>query len=518
MESIWTKTCEIERRSSLNKNRTAEVAVIGAGMAGILTAYYLKMAGMDPIILEADRIAGGQTCKTTAKLTAEQDCLYTKLFDKSGREKVALYAAAQREALEAYRTLITQAQIDCDFEECSAYYYSLYHASSMRRNAEIAASLGFQASFTETCKLPFKIAGAVKFEGQAQFHPLKFVKALADELTIYENTPVKRVDGHTLFTDHVTVKANQIVFAGHYPFVNLPGFYFARLHQERSYVLALENAEFEEAASADAALGSDDFFKGMYLGADDGYSFRRWKNCLLLGGGGHRTGKHAGGESYAELRRRAKEWFPNSREVAHWSAQDCMSVDDLPYIGRYAASKPYWYVATGFRKWGMTGSMIAARLLSEQIVLGYSENGKVRVSVGNTYAKNGCESALAPYAALFVPSRFAIGDLAGIAKEGGQSAKGLLKSVFNIPKDSTDAIPVGHGGIVRYNGHKAGVYKDESGRIYAVQPKCPHLGCQLEWNPDEKSWDCPCHGSRFDYTGKLIDNRAQKSLSPAKHS
>lgn len=490
METIWTKTYTPEPHPMLEHDINAEVAVIGGGMAGMLTAYYLKQAGFDPILLEASRIGSGQTGKTTAKISAQLDLPYAKLLAKLGMGKTALFALAEREAVEAYRTLITATPIDCDYTPADACVYSRCDAGAMHASAEIAASLGFTVTYTrKSGELPFPIAAAVKFSGQAHFHPLKFIDSLARELTVYEHTPVRRVEGHTLVTDRAKVQAERIVFATHYPFVNFPGLYFARLHQERSYVLALENAPR---------------LSGMYLGADGGkYSFRRYGDYLLLGGGGHRTGEHGEGGSYADLRERAREWFPNSRPVAHWSAQDCTSIDERPYIGRYTPSKDYWYVATGFRKWGMTGSMIAARLLAEQI------SRDARASTDE-------KPHLAPYTPLFSPSRFALGDIAGIAKESGQSAKGLLKRIFALPQSTADELEKGKGGIVWLNGHKAGVYKDECGKVYAVEPKCPHLGCSLEWNPDEKSWDCPCHGSRFDYEGRLIDNPAQKNLPPAK--
>ncbi len=327
METIWIKTYTPEHHPMLERDISTEVAVIGGGIAGLLAAYYLKMAGFHPIVLEASRIGSGQTGKTTAKISAQLDLPYAKLLAKLGMGRTALIAMAEREAVEAYRTLIDAASIDCDFTPADAYVYSLHDAKSMHTSAEIAASLGFSVSYTQKAgELPVPIAGAVKFSGQAHFHPLKFIDSLARELTVYEQTPVRRVEGHTLFTDSAKVNAERIVFATHYPFVNFPGLYFARLHQERSYVLALENVPQ---------------LNGMYLGADGGkFSFRRFGDYLLLGGGGHRTGEHSEGGSYA-ICARAKEWFPNSRSIVHWSAQDCMSIDERPYVGRYAPSKDY---------------------------------------------------------------------------------------------------------------------------------------------------------------------------------
>lgn len=274
----------------------------------------------------------------------------------------------------------------------------------------------------------------------------------------------------------VVLEANRIVFACHYPFVNFPGLYFARMHQERSYVLALEHA-----AQVDS----------MWIGADQGaYSFRNYGDLLLLGGGGHRCGENSAGGKYALLRQKAKAWFPGCREVTHWSAQDCMTADGVPYIGRYAESRPNWYVATGFQKWGMTSAMVSAMLLRD-LICG---------------VKN-------PYAEVFDPGRFDAAALAGIAAESGQAVKGLAKELFEIPSSTAAAVPGGHGGIVFLHGEKLGVYKDEDGQLTPVELRCQHLGCQLERNPDERSWDCPCHGSRFDRFGNLISGSAQEDLT-----
>lgn len=209
-----------------------------------------------------------------------------------------------------------------------------------------------------------------------------------------------------------------------------------------------------------------------------------------MGGENHRAGENGQGGRYERLRQKAREWFPESREVAHWSAQDCITPDGVPHIGRYAASRPNWYVATGFQKWGMTTSMVSAMILRDMIC------GKEN-----------------PYAQVFDPGRFEAAALPGMAADGGQALKGLVKRFFQIPAEAASEIPPGHGGIVFLNGEKVGVYKEDNGTLHAVDIRCPHLGCQLEWNPDEKSWDCPCHGSRFDRYGQLISGPAQENIS-----
>ncbi|MBQ9265317.1 MAG: FAD-dependent oxidoreductase [Clostridia bacterium] len=471
MESIWTRTCPIGQREPLPHDMKTEIAVIGAGMAGILIADQLQAAGHRVVVLEANRIASGQTRNTTAKITSQHGMMYGKLIDGMGQERARQYAVANEEAIHEYRRIIQDRKIDCDFEEQSAYVYG-DDLEGLQAEAGAAKKLGLPVQLVKAPSLPFPVAGAVRFNHQAQFHPLKFIRQLADPLTIFEHTSVRTVEDHAVATDHGRVQAERIIFACHYPFINVPGFYFARLHQERSYVLALEHAE---------PVG------GMWIGSGkEVYSFRNYGDLLLLGGGGHRTGENTAGGRYDMLRQKAREWFAGSREIACWSAQDCMTPDGVPYIGPYAANKPQWYVATGFQKWGMTSSMAAAMILRDKI------DGKSN-----------------PYAAVFDPGRLEVESIPGIAADGGHAVKGLAKRFFQIPDTDAEKIPAGHGGIVLLDGEKVGVYKEADGAIHPVDIRCPHLGCQLEWNPDEKSWDCPCHGSRFDSQGHLISGPAQ---------
>lgn len=473
MESIWSEEVTIPRRKELIGGLNIEVAVIGGGMAGLLTACFLKEQGCDVVVLEAERIAGGQTKHTTAKITGQHGLIYDKLIRNCGMEKAGLYAKANESAIRAYQKIIEDKNIACDFQRLPSYLYSIKQKEPLMAEADAAAALGIKAYFTKKNKLPFPTAGAVCFENQAQFHPLKFIREISEGITIYENTRVISVKQHIIYTERGTVTADNIVFATHYPFINLPGFYFVRQHQERSYVLALSGA---------AKLN------GMYYGIDrNSLSFRNSGELLLLGGGVHRTGENREGGSYEMLRKEARKLYPNATEIAHWSAQDCMPHDEIPFIGRYSKFRPYWYVATGFKKWGMTSSMIAAMIISDMI--GGKEN---------------------EYAQLFTPQRFYFrASMKNLLKDLGKSTKGLVKGSFHFPFSSVEKLPEGHGGIVRKGLKRYGVYKDEQGIIHQISAKCPHMGCELEWNPDELSWDCPCHGSRYDYDGKLMDNPAQ---------
>lgn len=447
MESVWMEGSKIRKREPLPGDMEAQAVVIGAGLAGILTAYYLNRAGIRAVVLEADRIGSGQTKNTTAKITSQHNLIYDRLIRTFGRRMAGHYASANEAAIGEYERLILEKGIDCDFARCPAYLYSQTGDELLKREAEAAESLGIKASFRTDCELPFPVAGATGFEHQAKFHPLKFLTALAEEVEVYEQTKVLKAEGRRVETARGCVTAEHIVFAAHFPFINVPGYYFARMYQERSYVAALEGAGRLE---------------GMYLGIDrDGLSFRSCGDLLLLGGGGHRTGLNkgagaGGGCGYGTLRSRAREIYPDSHEVLRWSAQDCITLDGLPYIGRFSKRRPDWYVASGFGKWGMTTAMVSARILAALI------------------CGQDC-----PEADIFSPGRkFTAKAAKELAVHGAHTVKGLAKHL----------LPSGNRDIV---------------------PNCPHMGCRLERNPDEESYDCPCHGSRFDREGHLIDGPAQ---------
>jgi len=474
MESIWTKTTTLPSFPSLEGHHKAEICIIGGGMAGILTASLLRDADADVLLLEANRIGSGQTSGTTAKLTAQHGLKYGQIIRDFGRETARQYADANLAAVEHLRQLVQERHIDCDFRNCTSFLYSTRSPDALQAEYDACRTLGMDVFLTACTELPFS-AAALGLKQQACFHPLRLLAALAQELPVFEHTRVLRAEDHTLITDRGSVTADKIIFTCHYPFLNIPGYYFARQHQERSYVLALENA-----------APMDHYYLGI---EEDGLSFRTWDKYLLLGGGSHRTGENRTGGSYEALRRAATQYWPNSRVVSAWSAQDCMPMDGIPFIGQYAENRPDWLVATGFQKWGMSTSMAAANILSS-------------MALGNQPPHN-----------VFSPQRFAVAASAKqLADDTVHSIRGLGRRFLEPGRIPAEELPAGHGGVVNVEGEKLGVYRDESGELFAVSVKCPHLGCQLEWNPDEKSWDCPCHGSRFDVQGRLLDGPAQTDL------
>lgn len=474
MESIWSKTCDRKKNPVLKGHIQADAVVIGGGMAGILTAWQLEQAGVRTVVLEADRIGGGQTKNTTAKITSQHGLFCCTFIEKKGEEAARKYVEANQAAVEEYKKIIREKCIDCELLESASYVYST-DEEKLRRETEAARRLGIDASFKEQVEIPISCAGAVRFSGQAQFHPLKFIRALAERLTIYEDSLVTEAEDNLVKTACGSVEASHIIFTSHFPFINFPGMYFARMHQERSYVLALENA------------GE---LNGMYIGdGKDTLSFRPYKQYILLGGQAHRTGENREGGRYHNLREMAKRLYPESAVAASWSAQDCITADKIPFIGEYSSERPGWLVATGFQKWGMSSAMVSAILLKDIIC-------------GN---KN-------PYAEIFAPSRFRAEDLPGLMKESGKAVKGLARRFFHIPDKTIAGLERGHGAVVETPQGKVGVYKTEEGTVCQVDAVCPHMGCELSWNPDECSWDCPCHGSRFDCKGELLDGPAQEGI------
>jgi len=450
MESIWSEKWPRIPAEKRKLPKKVEVVVIGGGMAGLLCAYLLKESGVSAIVLEADRICSGQTKNTTAKITSQHELIYTKIARDFGEEVAVAYGKMNERAIREFERIVEQKKIDCDYMQRVSYLYTKTEAGALvlERECKLAKKAGIAASFVTETELPFQIKLALKYDRQAQFHPLKFLNGIVPELDIYEKTRAVKLSDQKIITDRGEIEAKHIVIATHFPFVNVPGFYFARMHQERSYVLAVDTkAETEQTENKDSVA-----LNGMYYGIDsDGLSFRSADGLVLIGGKSARTGVRQEKDPFDALRKEAKGLWPEYREVAAWAAQDCMTLDGLPYIGRFSKSKPNWYVATGFEKWGMTNSMIAAMAIRDLIT-------------GSREAEWRCIS----------PQR-----------------KWTSKAFRTLMQESAVTM---------------------KNFLTWKKPRCPHLGCRLVWNPYEKSWDCPCHGSRFAENGALIDNPAQRKL------
>lgn len=428
MESIWQLHSQQFSFPALKENIKTDVLIIGGGIAGILTAYFLHQKKIPYVLVEKNKICSGNTQNTTAKITSQHGLIYHKILQSEGPEKTGMYLKANEAAIQKYKELCET--IDCDFEEKDNFVYSTNNKNILEDELSALHSIGYKAEFYKNLPLPIETAGAVCFKNQAQFNPLKFLRAIAKDLNIYENTFIREMVGCTAKTEKHQIEAKKVIVATHFPFINKHGSYPLKLYQDRSYVVALKNAQN---------------VSGMYVDEKKtGLSFRNYGNLLLLGGGSHRTGKQGG--NWAELREFAKNNYPKAQEVTFWAAQDCMSLDEIPYIGNYSRNTPDLYVATGFNKWGMTSSMVSAMILSDMI----------------TGKKN-------DYAEVFNPSR------------------SILKPQLFV------------------NGFESAI-----NLLTPTTRRCPHLGCALKWNDAEHSWDCPCHGSRFSEDGKVLDNPANK--------
>lgn len=429
MESVWQQDSALPVYPKLQGNIETDVLVVGGGLAGLMTAYRLNEKGIDVVLVEKDRICAATTAHTTAKITAQHGLIYHKMLRSMGEEAAKAYFRANSRAVEDLKELCARA--NCPMEEKPGFVYSSDHRKLWNELTALQ-KIGADPVFEKSPPLPLDTAGAVGLAGQAQFHPLKLAGFLAQGLQIYEHTKAEQLIGTTAVTQHGEIRARRIVIATHFPFLNKHGGYFLKLYQHRSYLLGLENGPK---------------FHGMYVDDDQkGMSFSSFGKWTLLGGGGHRTGKQGG--CYAQLRSFASTHWPDAQERLHWAAQDTMSLDGVPYIGQYARTTPDLYTAAGFNKWGMTGSMVSAGILSALIAGEESE-----------------------YARLFSPSR-------SIWKPQ------LL--VNGIETAANFLIP--------------------------TTRRCPHLGCALKYNRAEHSWDCACHGSRFSESGEVLDNPANGDL------
>lgn len=491
MASIWReKNGGIVPRAQLQGEFETEAAVIGGGLTGILTAYRLQEQGIKTCVLEADAVGSGTTGGSTGKITAQHGLIYAKLIHDFGRAQAREYARQNSRAVESYARLVEKEGIDCDFVRCSAYVYSHSGMAALREEGEAAKRLGIDAVLAEVTKLPFPVDGALCFPEQARFDPLAFTRALAACVermgaTIFEKTRVTGLEDMRILTAQGMVRAKHIVFACHYPIVNIPGYYFLRMSQQRSFAVALRGVPSLSGVYIDQQQGGLSF-RSARFGEED---------VLILAAYDVRSGKNTVGGKYRELLSAARKLYPDCELVAQWSEQDCRTVDEVPYIGRYSAETPNWYVATGFNKWGITNAMVAAGRLSSLIM---GEAAEEEESVYN-------------------PARFKLlPSMKNLAGDAGNALAGFAKAAFSIPAEKLTTLPRGEGSIVEHAGEKYAVYRDEAGETHVLPSRCPHLGCRLEWNPDDRTWECPCHGSRFGVDGEILSEPAVYGLAQEK--
>ncbi|EDL65326.1 FAD-dependent oxidoreductase [Bacillus sp. SG-1] len=495
--SYWRKAAEekglgFEKLGSQTYH--ADVTIVGAGITGIIAAYLLSREGKKVVLVEGDRVMNGTTGYTTAKISAQHGLIYDELLKHHGEEKASLYYQANVEALNFIEKLIEELNISCEFTKLPSYVYSETEKGSeeIRMEAEAYQQLNIPGELTEETDLPFQVTSALKMPNQAQFHPVNFLMPLLEEITsnggtIFEHTRVTRINGENpvevVTEDGGKITSQKVIVSTHFPINDFRGFYFSRLDIERSYTLA--------------AKTDDEIPDGMYLSADQPKRSIRYSTdsnggkMILFGGDSHKTGE--GGDTtdhYHNLQHFAEKHFSIKDYPYRWSAQDLTTLDKVPYIGPVTEHQPNILVATGYAKWGMTNGTAAALLIADLV----QERDNL-------------------FEELFTPSRFnANPAVKNFVKENADVAMQFVKGKLGKPDKKLEELEKGEGSVVTVDGKRAGAYRNENGEVTVVDTTCTHMGCELGWNNAEKSWDCPCHGSRFSVCGDVIEGPAVKPL------
>ena len=495
MGSLWIENTKNSKQfPKLEQDIETEVCVIGAGLFGLTTAYYLAKNNIPVVVVEAEKEIGLKVSgNTTGKITSQHGLFYEHLIKDYGEKFAWKYLEANEQAIKNIKNIIDENNIECDFEWQDNYVYTQNQDEVEQIKDEVQAvkNLGFNVEFVTKTGLPFPVQGAIKFPNQAQFDSRKYMLGLAEQIVkrnckIYTETRVqdiaKKGKEYILITKEANIKAKKVVMATHYPIVSAPGFYFLKMYQSTSYGLAVDTKE--------------ELFDGMYINVKEPiYSFRtayhNGKKVLVVVGADHKTGETIENDApYAMLEKRVKELYPKSEILFRWNTEDCIGLDKIPYIGEFSSIMPNVYVGTGFKKWGITSSNVAANIVTDKIM------GK-----SNKYANIFNSKRLKP-----IKNRW---EMQNMIK---QTVISFAFEKANIPIGDIEQIPIDNAAIINIDGTNVGVYKDTSGNIFSVKPVCSHLGCSLTWNNLDKTWDCPCHGSRFDYMGNNLYDPANKGL------
>ncbi len=492
-QSYWMASTLPTQYPTLNEDLKVDVVIVGGGITGISCAYMLNQEGVKTAIIEADRILQGTTGHTTAKITSQHGLIYSKIKNQISEEFAKQYADANESAIRLIEGIAIDNRIECDYVPQSAYIYTLQneYISKIRDEAEVASSLGIKATFLEEIPLSFDIKAAVRFDNQAQFHPRKFSLALAKDYfngggKIFEQSRVVDIEenegAYVIITSQgKKVTAKKLIIASHYPCYNKLGLYFSRIYPERSYVVAIK------------ARGN--YPGGMYIAAEDsGHSFRNQMSdhgeLILVGGEKHKTGQGEDtAKHYESLIDFSNEIFTVEDIPYRWSTQDCMTLDGLPFVGHFTSKTPNMYIATGYGKWGMTNSIASSMILRDLIICGKS-----------------------PWQDVYNPSRLTITASAkNFVVQNLNVADSLIEGKISLLPE-LDEIKPGEGKIIEAKGQRAGAHRDEQGTLHLVDTTCTHMGCEVNWNSAETSWDCPCHGSRFSNEGDIIEGPAVRPL------
>lgn len=483
----WISSSEGRSFDALKEDISTDHLIIGGGITGITCLYLLSKAGLDVSLIDANRVGFGTSGRNTGKATAQHGYIYSRIEGKYDIEWAKLYYKANSEAIDFIENVAREHNIDCQFKRLPAYLFTQDedYAGKLEREFEICRQIGADCSFEREIPVPLKILCAIRMNGQAQFHPKRFLDGLAEQAVkqgarIYENTWV--IDFHpgeecVIKTKNgKSITAKNVIIASHYPCYDGRGFYFTRLKPDRSYIIGIETESFPEA---------------HFINAEEPAISLRFipeEKILLISGENHKVG-HEDDDHYQKLKNFAKEVFGNDNVKYEWSAQDYIPHDYIPYAGYINSDYKNIFIATGYRKWGLTNGIVAATVIKDLILEGDS-----------------------PYRELL--SHLRVKDIVSFnfLKENMDMAVQLISGKLRVGETE---IPdeTGIGITVNISGKRCGFYREDSGDYYLIDITCPHMGCELKWNSQERSWDCPCHGSRFDYKGNVLEGPAEYSLN-----
>jgi glycine/D-amino acid oxidase-like deaminating enzyme/nitrite reductase/ring-hydroxylating ferredoxin subunit len=486
-QSLWLDGVPVTPRSRPAPDGEVDVAVIGGGITGITTALLLKRGGARVAVVEAVSVGSGVTGATTAKVTALQSTVLSQIRSRHGQDVATVYAEASAAAVEQVATLAGELGIGCDLARRPAYTYAAEESDmdTVTAEHEAAREAGLSTELVEDAGLPYSVAGAVRLADQLELHPVRYVRGLAEAVdgdgsVVLEGLRVLGVeDGSPCLvrTTGPTIAAKLLVVATHYPLLDR-GLFFARLEPQRSYCVA---ARVKGAPPRVLAISAGSPTR----------SIRSHGDMVIVGGEGHTVGaREATPERFEALEAFAREHWDVAEVTHRWSAQDPVPYDFLPVIGPYVPGSSRLFVASGFMKWGLTGGTFAAMILRER--LGGEDH---------------------PWAATFAPNRVSLRSAPKLAEMNARVGVDFVGDRLKPAEaGSRDDVPPGEARAVREGLGRTGVYRDEDGEVHAVSMRCTHLGCLLRFNAAETSWDCPCHGSRFDVDGRVLEGPAVDSL------
>lgn len=493
-QSYW-RNFELPIFNKMTEDQSFDVAIVGGGITGITTGYLLAKEGLKVVIIEAGRILTGTTGHTTAKITAQHDIIYDEFISHFGEEKARMYYDANTDALNFIRKMVQINQIDCDYSDQDAIIYADTEqgVSKVEKEAKAYQTLGITSTTINSIPFDIPIQTGLVMHNQAQFHPLKYLNQLVKQFvdaggTIYENTAAADIeDGDSpwvLLRNGTKIHCQYIIAASHFPFCDKKGLFFARMYVERSYILGLKTKKA--------------FPGGMYISADTPTRSLRstpmdGENLVLVAGEGHKTGQEIDTiKHYLALEQFAEDVLGIEEYKYRWSAQDMTTLDKVPFVGPLTENQPRVLVATGYRKWGMTNGTAAAILLKDLVL--EKDN---------------------PYRELYTPSRFhADPDVKKFISTNLDVAKHLIKGKLEVIPMHPSELGKDEGSPVMINGQRAGAYRDQEGKLHIVDTTCKHLGCEVEWNDGDRTWDCPCHGSRYSIDGEVLNGPAVRPLDP----